>query len=70
MSTQEEFSGPFVGTSPGDTGSFADAARNAEKDLMSKHDRAPDPPITFKANCFVTIGNPIHEFIVELTPRP
>jgi hypothetical protein len=70
MSMHEEFSGPYVGTSPGNTGSFADAARNAEQDLMDKHGRPPDPPITFKADCFVTIGNPIHEFIVELTPRP
>jgi hypothetical protein len=61
---QDEFTGPYVGHSDV---SFADAARNADAELVKKHGRAPDPPITFRARCFVKIGNPIHEFIVELT---
>jgi hypothetical protein len=67
---QDEFSGPYIGRSPGDGGSFAEAARNAEQELLDKHGRAPEPPITFRADCYVTIGNPIHEFIVQLVPNP
>jgi hypothetical protein len=64
----EDFKGPYRGTSPGDTGNFTDAARNAEQDLFDRHGEYPHPPIKFKADLYVTIGNPIHEFIVELTP--
>jgi hypothetical protein len=64
---QEEFTGPYIGRSDV---SFADAARNADEELIGRHGRAPNPPITFKADCFVKIGNPIHEFIVELTQHP
>jgi hypothetical protein len=71
MSVNEsEYSGPYIGRSPGDGGSFAEAARNAEQMLLDRHGRAPSPPITFRADCYVTIGNPIHEFIVQLTPNP
>jgi hypothetical protein len=64
---QEEFTGPYIGRSKE---SFADAARKADEELVSRHGRAPDPPLEFRAKCFVKIGNPIHEFIVELTPHP
>jgi len=67
---QDDYKGPYIGRSPGDGGSFADAARNAEQDLLTKHGRAPDPPIMFRADCYVLIGNPIHEFIVQLVPNP
>jgi len=62
-----EFQGPYIGRSDS---SFADAARDANDDLFNKHKRYPNPPKTFRADCYVTIGNPIHEFIVELTPNP
>jgi hypothetical protein len=64
---QEEFTGPYIGRSKE---SFAAAARNADEELVKRHGRAPNPPITFKADCFVTIGNPIHEFIIELSRNP
>jgi hypothetical protein len=68
MSTAEqEFKGPYIGRSPD---SFADAARNAEQDLYDKHGEYPHPDVTFRADTYVTIGNPIHEFIVQLTPNP
>jgi hypothetical protein len=67
---QQEFKGPYIGRSPGDGGSFADAARNAEQDLYDKHGEYPHPDVTFRADCYVTIGNPIHEFIVQLVPNP
>jgi hypothetical protein len=66
----KEFVGPYRGTSPGDGGSFAAAAHDAEQDILKRHGRLPHPPITFKADCYVTIGNPIHEFIVELSTTP
>ena len=62
-----EFEGPYIGRSDS---SFAEAARNANDDLFDKHKRYPNPPKTFRADCYVKIGNPIHEFIVELTPGP
>ena len=70
MAPEEEFKGPYIGRSYGEEGSFADAARNAHEDLLAKAGRAPDPPLTFRADCFVKIGNPIHEFIVQLVPNP
>ena len=37
---------------------------------MSKRGGYPDPPETFQATLYIKIGNPIHEFIVDLTPIP
>lgn len=57
----------YRGVSRGHDGNFADAARAAEEDLKEKRGgKLPDPPEEFKADLFVKIGNPIHEFIVEL----
>lgn len=58
----------YIGISYGHDGSFADAARNAEEDLKDKRGSLPEPPETFKADLFVKIGNPIHEYIVRLRP--
>jgi hypothetical protein len=58
----------YTGISYGHDGSFADAARAAEEDLRQKRGRLPDPPETFKADLYVKIGNPIHEYIVHLSP--
>jgi hypothetical protein len=59
-----------TGVSYGHDGSFADAARDAEDDLKKRRGGLPDPPETFEATLYVKIGNPIHEYIVELRPRP
>jgi hypothetical protein len=59
----------YTGVSRGHDGNFAAAARDAENDLKAKRGgKLPDPPETFKADLYVTIGNPIHEFIVVLRP--
>lgn len=60
--------GTYTGISYGHDGSFADAARDAENELKKKRGGLPDPPETFKADLYVKIGNPIHEYIVVLSP--
>jgi hypothetical protein len=47
-----------------------DAENQARADLAQKGQWPPKEPITYKADMYVRIGNPIHEFIVELTPQP
>ena len=39
-------------------------------DLEQKDQWPPAEPITYKADMYVRIGNPIHEFVVELTQQP
>jgi hypothetical protein len=62
----DDESGPYRGVSKGHDGNFAAAARDAEQDLLRKRGSYPDPPETFVATLYVKIGNPIHEYIVEL----
>jgi hypothetical protein len=47
-----------------------DAENQARADLAQKGQWPPKEPITYKADMYVRIGNPIHEFVVELTQQP
>jgi hypothetical protein len=47
-----------------------DAENQARADLAQKGQWPPEKPITYKADMYVRIGNPIHEFVVELTQQP
>lgn len=47
-----------------------DAENQARADLAQKGQWPPEQPITYKADMYVRIGNPIHEFVVELTQQP
>lgn len=47
-----------------------DAENKARADLAQKGQWPPKEPITYKADMYVRIGNPIHEFVVELTQQP
>lgn len=47
-----------------------DAENQARADLAQKGQWPPEEPITYKADMYVRIGNPIHEFVVELTQQP
>jgi hypothetical protein len=47
-----------------------DAETKARSDLAAKNQWPPTEPITYKAEMYVTIGNPIHQYIVELTQQP
>ena len=47
-----------------------DAENKARADLAQKGQWPPKEPITYKADMYVRIGNPIHEFIVELLQQP
>jgi hypothetical protein len=47
-----------------------DAETKARDDLASKGQWPPKEPITFKADMYVRIGNPIHQYVVELTQQP
>lgn len=63
----------YRGVSSGGLGNgFRKAAKRAEKeardDLERKGEWPPPEPITYRAEMYVRIGNPIHEFVVELTP--
>jgi hypothetical protein len=65
----------YRGVSSGGFGNgFRKAARDAESkaraDLESRKQWPPPAPITYKADMYVRIGNPIHEFVVELTQQP
>jgi hypothetical protein len=74
MATQQ--GGPtYKGISSGGFGSgFRKAAKDAESkaraDLEQKGQWPPTEPITYRADMYVRIGNPIHEFVVELTQQP
>jgi hypothetical protein len=65
---------PYRGVSTGRFGKFRKAAKKAEEsaraDLQRRGQWPPETPLTYKADFYVTIGNPIHEYVVELTPRP
>ncbi len=67
--------GTYRGVSSGGIGKgFRKAAKDAEgqarADLEQKGQWPPAEPITYKADMYVRIGNPIHEFVVELTQQP
>jgi hypothetical protein len=47
-----------------------DAENKARADLAQKGQWPPKEPITYRADMYVRIGNPIHEFVVELTQQP
>lgn len=70
----EQTSPTYRGVSSGRMGKFRKAAKDAEgrarADLEQKGQWPPKEPITYKADMYVRIGNPIHEYIVELTPKP
>jgi hypothetical protein len=65
---------PYRGVSSGRFAKFRKAAKKAERsaqaDLESRGQWPPTAPLTYKADFYVTIGNPIHDYVVELTPRP
>lgn len=65
---------PYRGVSSGRFGKFRKAAKEAERLAQADLERAgkwpPDAPLTYKAEMYVRIGNPIHEYVVELTPQP
>lgn len=64
----------YRGVSKGMGKSFRKAAKDAESkaraDLERKDQWPPKEPITYKADMYVRTGNPIHEFVVELTQQP
>jgi hypothetical protein len=74
MAEQEQQGPPtFTGISEGRRGKFRKAAKDAESkaraDLEQKGEWPPKEPITYRAEMYVKIGNPIHQYIVELTPH-
>ena len=64
----------YRGVSSGRLGRFRKAAKDAERqakeDLAQRGQWPPAEPITFKAEMYVLTGNPIHQYIVELTQQP
>jgi hypothetical protein len=71
----EQQAGPmYTGVSSGRFGRFRKAAKKAEQsakaDLERRGQWPPKEPLTYKADFYVRIGNPIHDYVVELTPRP
>jgi hypothetical protein len=74
MAEQEQQRPPtYTGVSQGRMGKFRKAAKDAEgkarADLEQKGEWPPKEPITYRAEMYVKIGNPIHQYIVELTPH-
>jgi len=71
---EQQSGAPYKGVSAGRLGKFRKAAKKAEAsaraDLEKRGQWPPDAPITYKADMYVRVGNPIHEYIVELTPQP
>jgi hypothetical protein len=71
----QQTSPKYTGVSSGGFGNgFRKAAKDAETkaraDLAAKNQWPPTKPITYKAEMYVRIGNPIHQYIVELTQQP
>jgi hypothetical protein len=65
----------YTGVSSGGFGKgFRKAAKDAEAkaraDLAARNQWPPTEPITYRAEMYVKIGNPIHQYIVELTQQP
>jgi hypothetical protein len=65
----------YTGISSGGFGKgFRKAAKDAEAkaraDLAARNQWPPTAPITYRAEMYVKIGNPIHQYIVELTQQP
>lgn len=74
MAEQDQQGPPtYTGVSEGRMGKFRKAAKDAERkaraDLEEKGEWPPKEPITYKAEMYVRIGNPIHQYIVELKPH-
>jgi hypothetical protein len=63
----------YTGVSSGAFGRFRKAAKDAERkaraDLEHKGEWPPKEPIRYKVDLYVKSGNPLHEYIVELTPE-
>ena len=70
----QETGGTYTGVSSGRFGKFRKAAKDAERqareDLANKGQWPPKEPITFKADLYVRVGNPIHQYVVELRKQP
>lgn len=70
----EQAAPTYTGVSSGTFGKFRKAAKDAERkartDLEQRGQWPPKEPIRYKADLYVRIGNPIHEYVVELTPQP
>ena len=70
----QETGGTYTGVSSGRFGKFRKAAKDAERqareDLANKGQWPPTEPITFKADLYVRVGNPIHQYVVELRKQP
>jgi hypothetical protein len=47
-----------------------DAEGKARADLAARGQWPPSEPITYRADMYVRIGNPIHQYVVELTQQP
>ncbi|HET9322725.1 MAG TPA: hypothetical protein VFO03_02525 [Gaiellaceae bacterium] len=62
----------YTGVSSGAFGRFRKAAKDAERkaraDLEAKGAWPPKEPIKYKVDLYVKSGNPLHEYIVEMTP--
>ena len=74
MEQQEAFP-TYTGISEGGfRNGFRKAAKDAEQkardDLTTRGQWPPKEPIKFKADMYVRIGNPIHQYVVELTQQP
>jgi hypothetical protein len=69
--SEQETLPTYTGVSSGRMGKFRKAAKDAEQkaraDLEQKGEWPPEQPIKYKADMYVRIGNPIHEYVVELT---
>ena len=63
----------YTGVSSGTFGRFRKAAKDAERkaraDLEQRGEWPPQEPIKYKVDLYVKSGNPLHEYIVELTPE-
>lgn len=70
----DETTRTYTGVSAGTFGKFRKAAKDAERkaraDLEQSGEWPPQEPIKYRADLYVRIGNPIHEYVVELTRQP
>jgi hypothetical protein len=72
---EQEAGRTYTGVSSGGFGKgFRKAAKDAEgkarADLEARGQWPPSEPVTYRAEMYVKIGNPIHQYIVELTQQP
>ena len=63
----------YTGRASGMRAGFRKAAKDAERlaraDLEGRGQWPPPEPIKYRARMYVRMGNPIHEYVVELTPE-